>query len=61
MKSRSCANRASSSPGALRICREMAKPGVKTVDIDQAVEAFYAKYAATPLFKGYPGRRRSRR
>src|SRR3954470_1215618 len=41
---------------ALRICREMAKPGVKTIDIDQAVEAFYAKYNAVPLFKGYPGK-----
>jgi methionyl aminopeptidase len=41
---------------ALRICREMAKPGVKTIEIDQAVEAFYAKHGATPLFKGYPGK-----
>ncbi|MCE9567883.1 MAG: type I methionyl aminopeptidase [Planctomycetes bacterium] len=41
---------------ALRICREMAKPGVKTIDIDQAVEAFYTKHGAVPLFKGYPGK-----
>jgi methionyl aminopeptidase len=41
---------------ALRICREMAKPGAKTIDIDQAVEAFYAKHGAIPLFKGYPGK-----
>lgn len=41
---------------ALRICREMAKPGTKTIDIDRAVEAFYAEHKATPLFKGYPGR-----
>jgi methionyl aminopeptidase len=41
---------------ALRICREMAKPGVRTVDINQAVEEFYAQHNATPLFKGYiPG------
>jgi methionyl aminopeptidase len=41
---------------ALKICRDMAKPGVKTIEIDQAVEAFYAKHNATPLFKGYPGK-----
>ncbi|MCZ2341784.1 MAG: type I methionyl aminopeptidase [Bacteroidales bacterium] len=41
---------------ALRICREMAKPGVKTIEIDQAVEDFYLKHNATPLFKGYPGK-----
>src|SRR5215212_2363619 len=41
---------------ALRICRELAKPGVKTIEIDQAVEAFYTAHQATPLFKGYPGR-----
>jgi methionyl aminopeptidase len=41
---------------ALRICREMAKPGVKTADINRAVEDLYAKHNATPLFKGYdPG------
>jgi methionyl aminopeptidase len=41
---------------AHQICREMAKPGVKTIDIDRAVEAFYAKHDAVPLFKGYPGK-----
>lgn len=41
---------------ALRICREMAVPGRKTIEIDQAVEALYAKHGAQPLFKGYPGR-----
>jgi methionyl aminopeptidase len=41
---------------ALRICRDLAKPGTKTIEIDQAVEAFYAKYLAVPLFKGYPGK-----
>jgi methionyl aminopeptidase len=41
---------------ALRICKAMAKPGVRTMDIDQAVEDFYAKNGAIPLFKGYPGR-----
>jgi methionyl aminopeptidase len=41
---------------ALRTCREMAKPGVRTLDIDRAVEDLYARHGATPLFKGYPGR-----
>jgi len=41
---------------ALKICRDMAKPGVRTIEIDQAVEKFYAQHNATPLFKGYPGR-----
>lgn len=40
---------------ALKICREMAKPGVKSIEIDRAVEAFYRQHGATPLFKGYPG------
>lgn len=42
--------------GALKICREMARPGVKTIEIDQAVEAYYASQGAIPLFKGYPGK-----
>ena len=29
---------------------------MKTIEIDQAVEAFYAKHNAIPLFKGYPGK-----
>src|ERR1700758_142799 len=41
---------------ALRLCREMAKPGTRTVEIDRAVEALYANHGATPLFKGSPGR-----
>lgn len=41
---------------ALRICRATAQPGAKTLDIDMAVEAFYARHGALPLFKGYPGR-----
>ncbi len=40
---------------ALRICREMAKPGVRTVEINRAVEEFYAGHGAIPLFKGYMG------
>jgi methionyl aminopeptidase len=42
--------------GALKICREMAKPGTKTIDIDREVEKFYLAHEATPLFKGYPGK-----
>lgn len=41
---------------ALRICRELAKPGARTIEIDQAVETFYAEHGAIPLFKGYPGK-----
>lgn len=41
---------------ALKICRDLAKPGTKTIEIDRAVEAFFAAHNATPLFKGYPGR-----
>jgi methionyl aminopeptidase len=42
---------------ALRLCREMARPGTRTSEIDRAVEALFAKYNATPLFKGYPGQK----
>jgi methionyl aminopeptidase len=42
---------------ALRVCRETAKPGVRTIEIDQAVEAVFRRYGATPLFKGYPGQK----
>jgi methionyl aminopeptidase len=41
---------------ALRMCRQLAVPGARTIDIDQAVEALYARHGAIPLFKGYPGR-----
>lgn len=40
---------------ALRLCRSMAKPGVKTVEINQAVEDLFTSRGAMPLFKGYPG------
>lgn len=42
---------------ALRIARTMAKPGTRTLDIDQEVDALFAKHGAEPLFKGYPGKR----
>jgi methionyl aminopeptidase len=41
---------------ALRVCRETIKPGVKTIDVDRAVESLFAQHNAQPLFKGYPGR-----
>jgi methionyl aminopeptidase len=41
---------------ALRLCQAMARPGVKTIEIDRAVEALYQSRGAIPLFKGYPGR-----
>src|SRR5262249_35684443 len=42
---------------ALWLCRQMCKPGVRTIEIDQAVEAFFRDHHATPLFKGYPGQK----
>jgi methionyl aminopeptidase len=41
---------------ALRRCREMVQPGVRTQQLDQLVEELYNAHGATPLFKGYPGR-----
>jgi methionyl aminopeptidase len=41
---------------ALRICRVMVRPGTRTIDIDQAVEALYNSRGAESLFKGYKGR-----
>ena len=40
---------------ALKVARDMAKPGTRTIDIDNAVEDLYRQHNATPLFKGYPG------
>lgn len=41
---------------ALRTCREMAKPGTRTAEINRVIEEFYNAHNATPLFKGYiPG------
>src|SRR5262245_20911705 len=42
--------------GALRICRSMAKPGTRTIEIDTAVDDFFRLHGSQPLFKGYPGR-----
>jgi methionyl aminopeptidase len=41
---------------ALRLCRAMAKPGVRTIEVDRAVEDLYKSRGAEPLFKGYPGK-----
>jgi methionyl aminopeptidase len=41
---------------ALRLCRAMATPGTRTLDIDRAVEDLFRSRGATPLFKGYSGR-----
>jgi methionyl aminopeptidase len=41
---------------ALNVCREMIKPGVRTLEIDRAVEDLFAQHGAHPLFKGYPGK-----
>jgi methionyl aminopeptidase len=40
---------------ALRLCREKCKAGVRTIEINTAVEALYNRHGAIPLFKGYPG------
>lgn len=40
----------------LRTAREMAKPGLKTIEIDEAVTAIFARHNAISLFKGYPGK-----
>jgi methionyl aminopeptidase len=42
---------------ALRIAKELARPGAKTVEIDQAIEDHYERHNALPLFKGYPGQK----
>jgi methionyl aminopeptidase len=42
---------------ALGLCKEMCQPGVRTIEIDRAVEALFTKHNATPLFKGYPGQK----
>ena len=40
---------------ALQLCRALAKPGVRTIEIDRGVDALFQRYGAQPLFKGYPG------
>lgn len=43
---------------AHRIAADMIRPGMKTIDIDRAVEAHFEKHNAEPLFKGYKGNHR---
>ena len=38
---------------ALAMCREMAKPGARSIEINLAVEALFARHGARPLFKNY--------
>jgi len=38
---------------ALRICRDMARPGTRTIEIDRAVESLFVGHGAIPLFKNY--------
>jgi methionyl aminopeptidase len=37
------------------IAREMCQPGVRTIEIDQAIDKLFAEHNAIPLFKGFPG------
>lgn len=41
---------------ALEVAKSKLRVGVTTGEIDAAVEAFFAKHGAVPLFKGVPGR-----
>lgn len=40
---------------AHRIVKEMVEPGVTTGEINDAVDQFFMRAGAEPLFKGYPG------
>ena len=40
---------------ALQVAKEKVAPGATTKDIDLAVDDFFAKVGAVPLFKGVPG------
>lgn len=37
------------------IAREMCQPGVRTIEIDRAIDQLFEQHGATPLFKGFPG------
>jgi len=41
---------------AHRVAESLARPGVTTGEIDAAVEQFFRKHKAVPLFKGVPGK-----
>lgn len=40
---------------AMRMCRDLVKPGVSTLEIDREVEALIREHGARPAFKGYRG------
>ena len=40
---------------AHQLVASMIKPGVTTLELDRAVEEFFARHNAVPLFKGVPG------
>ena len=40
---------------AFRVCRDLVKPGVSTLEIDREVESLIRDRKATPAFKGYRG------
>jgi len=42
--------------GAHQLITRLVKPGVTTLEVDQAVEAYFASHQAVPLFKGVPGK-----
>lgn len=42
--------------GAMRLAGSMMQPGVKTIEIDAAIERLFVEYCAVPLFKGAVGR-----
>lgn len=41
---------------ALQLVQALTRPGIKTKEIDQAVEEFFQRCGAQSLFKGYPGK-----
>jgi methionyl aminopeptidase len=40
---------------AFRVCRDLVKPGVSTLEIDREVESLIRDHKAKPAFKGYRG------
>ncbi|MBI3457693.1 MAG: type I methionyl aminopeptidase [Candidatus Rokubacteria bacterium] len=40
---------------AMRMCRDLVKPGISSLEIDQEVEALIRERGAKPAFKGYRG------
>jgi methionyl aminopeptidase len=40
---------------AMRLCRDLVKPGVSTLEIDREVESLILERGARPAFKGYRG------